>query len=203
MPIPSVKARGATGRMRPPPACRFRRPACGRPGDRSAARRASFLGTLADNPRDRQRKDAMRPDILPHHRPRRSRTSPRGQALFSWLRNFARAVKLSRLYRARIRSSARSGQCPRPSIRCWRVPGLADAPLLATEIASIRKSSSVPTFRRRDRPSAPNPEDILPFLFFRDGSRAPDRAGLPRGDFDALFDAVRQVATAATRRTIS
>src|SRR5262249_35016874 len=45
----------------------------------------------------------------------------------------------------------------------------------------------------------PNPEDALPFLFYRDGIRTLQLCeGIPREDFDAFFDAVRMVGQEAT-----
>lgn len=143
----------------------------------------------------------MRQDSLPHHRPPNLKDlSPAGQALFSLLRNFARAVKVSRLYRGDnpLVGQVRD-QVAAALEEILKTHGSLTLRFSATEIklddeVIVRPFVAPPGVD----PPPPNPEDILPFLFFRDGIRALRiLEGLPRADFEALFDAVRMVGHGA------
>ncbi len=139
----------------------------------------------------------MKPDTPLHNRPHSHRDlSPAGQALYFWLRNFARAVKLARLYRHnnplvdQVREQVAAGldeilnQHGTLTLRFT-----TNEIRLDTEVI-VRPYVPPPGMD----PPPPNPEDILPFLFYRDGIRALQVVqGLPRGNFEALFEAVRQV----------
>jgi hypothetical protein len=122
--------------------------------------------------------------------------SPAGQALFFWLRNFARAVKLARLYRIdnplvqQVRESVGKGL-----EEFVAQHGTVTMRFTANEIrldneTIVRPFIPLPGID----PPPPNPEDYLPFLFYRDGIRAMQVVqGLPRTDFEALFESVRLV----------
>ncbi len=139
----------------------------------------------------------MRPEGPLHQRPHNYRDlSPQGQALFFWLRNFARAVKLARLYR----SDNPLVEQVREQVAATLDTILAPKPMLTIRFtpADIRVESEVIVRPYVPPPGIdpppPNPEDILPFLFYRDGIRALQLVrGIPRGDFFALFEAVRLV----------
>jgi len=139
----------------------------------------------------------MRPDVPLHQRQTSHRDlSPAGQALFFWLRNFARAVKLARLYK---HDNPLVGQVKD------QVAQALDEILQAHGTITLRFTAQAIRLDAETivrpyipppgvDPPPPNPEDILPFLFFRDGIRALQIVqGVPRSDFEALFEAVRLV----------
>ena len=139
----------------------------------------------------------MQPDALPHHRPTSHRDlSPTGQTLFFWLRNFARAVKLARLYRldnplvVQVRDNAGAGL-----EEIVTQHGTVTLRFTAHEIRLDNETIVRPFIPLPGvDPPPPNPEDYLPFLFYRDGIRAMQVVqGISRSDFEALFEAVRQV----------
>jgi hypothetical protein len=126
--------------------------------------------------------------------------SPAGQSLHLWLRQFARALKMARLY---------SGQ--NPAVMQMRdTSGAALEQMLATHGNMVLRFT--PSEIHLDHevvvkpyvpppgvdPPPPNPEDLLPFLFYADGIRALylDQ-GITRSEFEQFFDAVRQVGRGA------
>ncbi|MEO5619189.1 MAG: HEAT repeat domain-containing protein [Candidatus Eisenbacteria bacterium] len=139
----------------------------------------------------------MQPDAASHHRPTSHRDlSPTGQVLFTWLRNFARAVKLARLYRLDNPLVAQVRENVGTSLEeIVAQHGTVTLRFTAREIRLeneivVRPFVPLPGVD----PPPPNPEDYLPFLFYRDGIRALQVVqGVPRSDFEALFEAVRLV----------
>ena len=139
----------------------------------------------------------MRPEGPLHHRPHNYRDlSPLGQSLFFWLRNFARAVKLARLYRnnnplveqvrEQVAATLDTILAPHATLTMRFTP----ADIRVENEVIVRPYVPPPGVD----PPPPNPEDILPFLFYRDGIRALQLVrGIPRADFLALFEAVRLV----------
>lgn len=122
--------------------------------------------------------------------------SPFGQALFFWLRNFARAVKLARLYRydnplvdqvrEQVATALDEILTPHGTFTMRFTP----IDIRVESEVIVRPFVPPPGVD----PPPPNPEDILPFLFYRDGIRALQVVqGLPRADYHALFEAVRLV----------
>lgn len=143
----------------------------------------------------------MTSEPLTHHRLNYHRDlSPVGQALFFWLRNFARAVKLARLYRSDnpLVDQVRGQVCAalEEILNAHGTQTLRFTPRdirIENEIV-VRPYIPPPGID----PPPPNPEDILPFLFYRDGIRALQIVqGMPKADFEALFEAVRLVGHGA------
>jgi len=143
----------------------------------------------------------MRPEVPLHQRAHNHRDlSPLGQALFFWLRNFARAVKLARLYRY-----------DNPLVDQVREHVAATLDEILNTHGTLTMRFTPHDIRVESEiivrpyvpppgvdPPPPNPEDILPFLFYRDGIRALQLVqGVPRADFHALFEAVRIVGHGA------
>ena len=127
--------------------------------------------------------------------------SPAGQAMFAWLRQLARALRVARLYR----SDNPVVQQSRETVRNGLTEMLKNFGTLTLRFTAREIRLETETVVRpyipppgHDAPP-PNPEDTLPFLFYRDGIRALQLCeGIPREDFDAFFDAVRMVGQEAS-----
>jgi hypothetical protein len=141
--------------------------------------------------------------------PRRSRArrrdlkdlSPQGQAAAEWLRRLAHALKTSRLYlpNSQIVKRARE-QLLDELIRhlnyfgTWRFTFTSNEILLEKE-AVVRPSPIDPDLGRA---LVRSPEEVLPYIFYRDGIRSMTlRKGLSRREIDVLFDALRVVGGSA------
>src|SRR5215831_3513227 len=144
----------------------------------------------------------MPSDYSPLQRPHSHKDlSPTGQAMFAWLRQFARALKAARLYRRDnpVVAQTREAACValREILQSRGVMTLRFTPreIRLENEAIVRPYIPPPGVD----PPPPNPEDALPFLFYRDGIRALQLCeGIPSAEFDAFFEAVRAVGQEAT-----
>ncbi len=119
--------------------------------------------------------------------------SPIAQHCALWLRFFARAVKTSRLYQGQSAAGAESRQMVWEQLtRILQDNGRWDLKITATDILLEDEVVVRQTPREQLEGGAiPGPEEVLPFLFYRDGVRG--LTFLPKvsqREYDALFDAL-------------
>jgi hypothetical protein len=127
--------------------------------------------------------------------------SPQGQAAAEWLRRLAHALKTSRLYLPdnvivkQVREDLVDELIKALNyFGTWRFLFLSNEILLEKEQV-VRPSPIDPDL---GIPLVRSPEEVLPYIFYRDGIRSMTlRKGLPRREIDVLFDALRIVGASA------
>jgi len=128
--------------------------------------------------------------------------SPQGQAAAEWLRKLAHALKTSRLYLPdniivkQVRDDLAEGLMQALNyFGTWRFTFLSNEILLEKEQV-VRPSPVDPDL---GIPLVRSPEEVLPYIFYRDGIRNMTlRKGLARREIDVLFEALKIVGAAAT-----
>ena len=127
--------------------------------------------------------------------------SAQGQAAAEWFRKLANALKSSRLYLPgnpivkQIRDQLVDELIQHLDyFGSWKFSFTSNEILLENE-AVVRPSPVDPDL---GVPLVRTPEEVLPYLFYRDGIRVMVmRKGMPRREIDALFDALRIVGASA------
>jgi len=129
--------------------------------------------------------------------------SPQGQAAADWLRRLANALKTSRLYRPdnplvqQLRDQVAEVLFEHlKNFGSWRLV------FTGTEIHLGEEVLVRPTPIDPDRGIAlvKTPEEVLPYMFYRDGIRSMTLSkGMPRRELDVLFDSLRVVGVSALK----
>ncbi|HEY2955622.1 MAG TPA: HEAT repeat domain-containing protein [Candidatus Eisenbacteria bacterium] len=127
--------------------------------------------------------------------------SPQGQAAADWLRRLANALKTSRLYRLdnplvqQLRDQLSELLLEHlKTFGSWRLSFTASEIHLGEEVL-VRPTPIDPD---RGIALVKTPEEVLPYMFYRDGIRSVTLTkGMARRELDVLFDALRVVGVTA------